>query len=63
MFVYMRCSVTGILVLEILVPRAKIFTGKYGLPLEKSVRVEDDHFRPFSNKRIYSGTSYNGLSK
>ena len=53
MFVYMRCSVTGILVLEILVPRAKIFAGKYGPPLEKSVRVEDGHFRPsFSNKRI-----------
>ena len=39
-------SVTGILVLE-------IFAGKYGPPLEKSVRVEDPHFRPsFSNKRI-----------
>ena len=33
-------------VLEILVPRAKIIAGKYGPPqVEKSVRVENAHFR------------------
>ena len=42
----------GNFVLEILVPRTKIFAGKYGPPLEKSVRVEVPHFRPsFSNKK------------
>ena len=57
-------SVTGILVLEILVPRTKIFTGKYGPPLEKSVRVEDAHFRPsfFSNKRIKSDSKSTKVS-
>ena len=49
--------VTGILILEIFVPRTKIFAGKYGPPVEKSVQVEDAHFRPsFSNKRIYRTT-------
>ena len=44
--------VTGILVLEILVPRTKSFAGKYGTLLEKSVRVEDARFSPsFSNKK------------
>ena len=50
-FGHSHVNVTGILVLKILVPRTKIFAGKYGPPLEKS--VEDPHFRPsFSNKRI-----------
>ena len=36
-----------------LVRRTKIFAGNYGPPLEKSVWVEDPHFRPaFSKKRI-----------
>ena len=43
--------VTGILVLEILVPRTKIFAGKYGPPLEKSsYRFEDARFRPSFSK-------------
>ena len=46
-------AVTGILVLEILVPWTKIFAGKYGPPLEKSVRVEGVRFEPsFLRKRI-----------
>ena len=50
-------TVTEILVLEILVPRTKIFAGKYGPPLEKSVRVEDPHFRPSSQTREYKTTA------
>ena len=36
----------------------KIFSGKYGPPREKSVRVEDAHFRPsFCNMRIQNDTN------
>ena len=48
-----KSTIRSCLVLENLVPRTKIFAGKYGPPFEKSVRAESAHFRPsFSNRRI-----------
>ena len=53
--------VTGILVLEILVRQTKIFTGKYGPPLQELVRFEDARFTPsFLNRTQHDSSSTKG---